>query len=121
MVDEKKFAKTPGTWTVGEGGGTVVSDHPNPDLHPQGRSDAFALEYYGGHLIAESIGSQEDARLMAAAPDLLEAVKAAQLSLRHSAACETTIERGEWRCTCSFMRVFVLCLDAITKATGGAA
>jgi len=64
---------TPGNWTVGKTGGTVVSDQPLPDYTINGGHDH--VEYYGGHLIAESIWRAEDARLIAAAPDLLAALE----------------------------------------------
>lgn len=55
---------TKGPWRVGEIVTTVVADHP-VSLIP-GSDD---LQYYGGHLIAESV-SFENAHLIAAAPEL---------------------------------------------------
>lgn len=66
---------TPGNWTVGKTGGTVVSDQPLPNYSINGGHDH--VDYYGGHLIAESIWRAEDARLIAAAPELLEALEEA--------------------------------------------
>ena len=66
---------TPGNWRPGMRGGTVVSDKPLPNYNLNGGHDE--VEYYGGHLIAESIWRAEDARLIAAAPDLLEASETA--------------------------------------------
>jgi hypothetical protein len=59
---------TPGPWRVGNGS-FVISDHPAPGI--TGSDD---VHHYGGHLICESV-SQANARLIAAAPDLLEALK----------------------------------------------
>ena len=64
---------TPGNWTVGKTGGTVVSDQPLPDYTLNGGHDH--VDYYGGHLIAESIWRAEDAVLIAAAPELLAALE----------------------------------------------
>lgn len=58
---------TPGPWRVSRG--AVVADHPVPEI---GGSDA--TDYYGGHLIAESIAPQNRA-VIAAAPDMLAALK----------------------------------------------
>lgn len=60
---------TPGPWRVGEGS-YVVADHPVPEIR-----GSEEVEHYGGHLICESV-SPSNARLIAAAPDLLEALKA---------------------------------------------
>lgn len=64
---------TPGNWAVGKTGGTVVSDQPLPNYSLNGGHDH--VDYYGGHLIAESIWRAEDARLIAAAPELLSALE----------------------------------------------
>lgn len=56
---------TPGPWRRGKQGGSVVADVPVPEM---GGSDA--VEYYGGHLVAESI-TPSNAKLIAAAPDML--------------------------------------------------
>jgi hypothetical protein len=58
---------TPGPWRIGKTGGAVVADHP-VNGGGTGHSDT---DYYGGHLIAESIARLEDAKLIAAAPELL--------------------------------------------------
>ena len=58
---------TPGPWRVGRKG-AVVADHPIPEM---GGSDA--VEYYGGHCVAESI-TDRNAPIIAAAPEMLEAL-----------------------------------------------
>jgi hypothetical protein len=58
---------TPGPWRVGGGDRVfawVVADHPVPEMPGSGD------EFYGGHMVAESI-TQENAKLIAAAPELL--------------------------------------------------
>lgn len=59
---------TRGPWRIGKQGGSVVADYPVP-----GMNGSDATDYYGGHLIAESI-TPSNAKLIAAAPDLLEAL-----------------------------------------------
>jgi len=65
---------TPGPWKIGRAG-TVVAE-TIPEWYNKkvttGHSD---LEYYGGFLIVESIGNNKDAKLMAAAPELLEVLQ----------------------------------------------
>jgi len=60
---------TPGPWRASTQRYAVVADHPVPEI---GGSDA--IDYYGGHLIGESIAPQ-NIGLIAAAPELLEALK----------------------------------------------
>jgi len=52
---------TPGPWKIGEGS-WVTSNHPVPEINGSDH-----LEFYGGHLIAESIAPQNLA-IIAAAP-----------------------------------------------------
>lgn len=95
---------TPGNWTVGKTGGTVVSDQPLPDYTLNGGHDH--VDYYGGHLIAESIWRTEDARLIAAAPELLEAL---EWALRAMEARNPLWAEGER---------FIAARAAIAKAKG---
>lgn len=61
---------TPGPWMKGKAGDSIVSDNP-VESGPPG---CDVLEYYGGHLIAESVAScNQD--LIYAAPDLLIALE----------------------------------------------
>lgn len=60
---------TPGPWRLGKNGDDVVADEPAGH-----NSDAGALNYYGGHLVAESIcGKNRD--LIAMAPQILLALE----------------------------------------------
>lgn len=63
---------TRGPWRVGRGGGCVVSDAP-VENGPRGCAE---VEYYGGHLIAESI-AKCNAPAIAATPELLDAARRA--------------------------------------------
>ena len=78
-MSETKF--TPGKWKVGKQGSTVVSDS-NKYLTLPGAIEEDSKEYYGGCLIAESI-SPNNIHLIAAAPDLYEALKIAKRYLKH--------------------------------------
>lgn len=60
------MSHTPGPWRLGKCGGSVVADVPIQD----GICGSDCVEYYGGHLIAESV-TPSNAKLIAAAPDLL--------------------------------------------------
>lgn len=75
-IDRHKMKHTPGPWKVGKYKTTVVSEHkvevtPASNLigHDGGANDT---EYYGGSLIAESILRDENAKLIAAAPEMYE-------------------------------------------------
>ena len=85
---------TPGPWREGKTGGTVVCDTPIG-----GDMGHDVIEYYGGHLVAESIGRKADVALIAAAPDLLAALE---------------ITRGQWIHSVNAEQ----CLSAIAKAKG---
>jgi hypothetical protein len=62
-------AHTPGPWRKGRCPQSVVADAPVPEI--RGSDDVI---YYGGHLIAESVATQ-NIPLIAAAPELLAALK----------------------------------------------
>ena len=57
---------TPGPWRVGRSG-CVVCDAV---VGSPGRDAPEHVEYYGGHLICESVAASADAALIAAAPEL---------------------------------------------------
>ena len=75
---------TPPPWRVGEGLGIVICDTmDDTTYHSPGE-----LHAYGGALIAESIRHEANARLIAAAPDLLEACKTiSALELHRTFTC----------------------------------
>ncbi len=64
---------TPGPWRPGKSYSSVVADYPTRLRSEDATEDEVSA--YGGHLIAESIFNEADKRLIAAAPDLLEAIE----------------------------------------------
>jgi hypothetical protein len=60
---------TPGPYRIGRHGSCIVADHP-----VEGMNGSDAVNYYGGHMVAESIARQ-NAPLLAAAWDLYEALE----------------------------------------------
>lgn len=88
---------TGGNWTIGKTGGCVVTDAPIPGNLHSGHDD---IEYYGGYLICESVYRPADARLIAAAPALLAALKRCKfdslnMSLEDLRFCRAAIEKAE--------------------------
>jgi len=74
-----KFKGTKGEWKAGSHPGTVIKVIVNEDGIPikTGSDDVDGyddVDYYGGYLVAESIRLKEDVQLIAAAPELLEAL-----------------------------------------------
>ena len=62
------MSHTQGPWRVGRPG-AIVADHPVPEV-----SGSEAVDYYGGHLIAESVALQ-NAPILAAAPEMFDALE----------------------------------------------
>ena len=70
---------TPGPWRQGNYPHTVVSESAL-GIDIIGATDEGAVEYYGGNLIAESV-STRNVPIIAAAPEMKEALEAAYLVL----------------------------------------
>lgn len=68
----KKFNGNTGDWSMGKNGGCIVSDQMPYRLRYTAEEYKSEVEYYGGYLIAESVPTKEDARLIAASKRLLE-------------------------------------------------
>jgi len=66
------FKGTPGPWKIGKHTSQVVAINL-PDNSQYDRNKITDMDYYGGYLIAESI-EEDNAALIAAAPDLLQAL-----------------------------------------------
>jgi hypothetical protein len=64
---------TGGDWSIGKTGGCVVTTHPIPGVVGGGHDDT---EYYGGHLICESVMRPADAHIIAASRDMYETLQA---------------------------------------------
>jgi hypothetical protein len=65
------MAHTLGPWRIDDKTGAVVADYPT------GHDGLDNLEYYGGHLVCESIRWGDNRKIIASAPELLDAVKCA--------------------------------------------
>lgn len=58
-------------WKAGKCGGTIVSDTPNHYATDD------SIKYYGGYLVAESIGYEKHMRLIIAAPEMFRVLERA--------------------------------------------
>ncbi|WP_437918552.1 hypothetical protein [Sphingobacterium sp. LRF_L2] len=92
-----------GKWTIGKTGGAVVTNDGFGFPDRTGHSD---IVHYGGYLIAESIYKVEDAQLISAVPDMLEALKIAVGIVEKEPTKFTKEEKLKF------------CIDAINKAEG---
>ena len=92
---------TPGPWTYAKAGGTITAyDTTEKDQYTT-ESD---MEAYGGYMIAESAFNPHNAYLIAAAPDLLEALKSVEAAWTGNGDMATAVDEA---------------LLAIDKAEGG--
>lgn len=64
---------TPGPWKIGKNG-SVVTDTPDRQVEITGLNAQDTINWYGGHVICETV-TNANAVLIAAAPELLEACK----------------------------------------------
>ena len=96
------MAISKGSWTTGKTGGTVITDNGEGFERETGHDYA---EYYGGHLIAESISKADDAKLIAAAPDMLKSL------IEANRMYEEVQPAGGWQ------GVYEMIESAINKAT----
>lgn len=67
-MEQKKVSFTPGPWRPGKTRGCVVADS---DIGTHSGDDNRS--YYGGALVCESVATEANEHLIAAAPDLLTA------------------------------------------------
>lgn len=100
---------TPGPWRSGTVYGAIVADYKTSSYEESGHGD---VNYYGGHLVCESVEFEANARLIAAAPEMLEALK------------EIVSDSGQGNSHDSLLQEIVdihsIARDAIAKATGTA-
>lgn len=83
-------------WKIGNHSSEVVSD--TPQRSDDNSMSQESIEYYGGHLVCESVGNERAARLITAAPDLLEALQEAVKTIRlwHGFAEAVPTEAESW-------------------------
>lgn len=97
---------TPGPWVVGDGGRMVLRDVPGIcDGH-----DGYAVAVTSAHSLLPVEEARANARLIAAAPDLLAALKALQLQALQSNVNDPANDWGR--------EALALTRAAIAAATG---
>ena len=74
MNNNKISQHTPGPWKIGKHG-SVITTTPDKQVEITGKHAKETIEWYGGHVICET-ATKANAALIAAAPDLLEILKA---------------------------------------------
>lgn len=110
------MAKFTETWSKGRQGGTVISDTPNREITARevAKYENDARDFYGGHLIAESIPKKEYVDLISAAPDLLQACKTLARIIRD----EFSSDGESWEQIKQYQNEVDKALTAIFKAEG---
>lgn len=68
-----EFKGTKGNWKVGTNFSNIVTDEKTERPSYSKENYESEMEYYGGYLICESVSKKADAKLIAAAPELLAA------------------------------------------------
>ncbi|MEX3972222.1 hypothetical protein [Paraburkholderia caribensis] len=79
---------TGGTWSIGKMGGCIVSTEPIAGCPGSGHND---VEYYGGHLICESVWRPADAHVLAASRDMFTVLTLMVEQITHPANAEHTL------------------------------
>lgn len=114
---------TPGPWTVER-----IPDEAKRD--PELTMDAdgafwIAEACMAGEVLAivtalpkDADVAEANARLMALAPEMFDALKQATTFMTHTRMCARDLERAEWTCSCGFNAVFDAAAVVIAKVEG---
>lgn len=70
-----QFEGTKGKWKIGTHFSNIVTDEKTERARYSEENFESELSYYGGYLICESVCKEADAKLIAAAPELLQALQ----------------------------------------------
>lgn len=126
MNDTNKTAYTPGPWGVEDlyvtdlpsNACVVVFAAPKDDEHTSTKVAEAAYSPEGkGYFVTDRAEAEANARLIAAAPELLEALQIA-LSAIEQTTSEMTVGDRFTNAGQSLLDAFNPCRDAISKATG---